>query len=114
MKIDGPFELNAETIDKKVPQGQMGYYILGKTKDNLYFYTCYVGRSDTDLRARLKQHINEGYTLFKYGTVSSAKAAFEAECLLYHEYKKQIDNLIHPDRPDNAPHWKCPESGCNL
>ena len=64
-----------------------------------------MGRSDKDLNDRLKDHIGE-YGRFKFEYYGSAKAAFEKECHLYHDFTPQ-DNKIHPDRPDGS-NWKCP------
>jgi hypothetical protein len=45
----------------------------------------YVGRSDSDLKARLLSHVSSGrYKEFKYSYATSPKAAFEKECQNFH------------------------------
>jgi hypothetical protein len=46
------------------------------------------------------------YKRFKYGYASSAKAAFEKECKLYHDFEPR-DNEVHPARPAGT-NWECP------
>lgn len=107
--LRGPFPLTGSGVDKEVTKKSAGAYALGNTNDKGAFVVKYVGRSDDDVNARLKQHVPQSYTQFKYEYYSSAKAAFEKECNLYHDFNPP-DNLIHPDRPDGT-NWKCPQ--CN-
>ena len=105
--MEGIFSLNAESIEKNVTQISAGNYALGHVKDKK-FYVKYVGRSDSDVNGRLKQHVGK-YKEFKYSYAKSAKAAFEKECQNFHDFggEKYLDNKIHPDRPKDSG-WKCP------
>lgn len=107
--LRGPFPLTSTGIDKEVAKKSAGAYALGQTNDKDVFVVSYVGRSDDDVNARLKQHVTEWYPQFKYEYYSSAKAAFEKECNLYHDFDPP-DNKIHPARPWDA-NWKCPRCG---
>lgn len=64
---------------------------------------AFVGRADADLNAALHPHVG-GYRFFKYAYCSSAQAAFEAECHLFHDHDP-VDNGGHPQ---NESSWKCP------
>lgn len=103
--LSGPYKLDTATIDKTVTKKSVGAYALDTGTDQATFYVHYVGRSDTDVAARLKQHVGN-YARFKFDYFSSPKAAFEKECNLYHDFSPG-DNVIHPDRPTNSG-WKCP------
>jgi len=103
--------LNSENIEKYVGKIKIGNYALGSSKKNK-FIPKYVGRSDTDLNSRLKNHLNESYKRFKFIKQTSSKNAFLKECENYHDFKKQLDNKIHPGRPTGLK-WKCPKKNCN-
>ncbi len=107
----GSYTLNAETVDKKVTRTSPGAYALGKLRETT-FIVKYIGRSDTDVNSRLKDWIGK-YPYFKFIYYGSAKAAFEKECNLYHDWgeSKSLDNDIHPQRPAGT-NWKCPR--CNI
>lgn len=100
----GPYELTSNKVDAVVADKSIGAYALGTVKNGV-FYIYYVGRSDQDLNKRLKQHVGN-YDDFKFEYYDSAKAAFEKECHLYHDFKPR-DNDIHPRRPTGS-NWKCP------
>ena len=102
--LNGEYALTESGVDTNVTRTSAGAYALGRTEDKT-FLISYVGRSDDDVNARLKQHVGD-YAKFKYGYFSSAKSAFEKECNLYHDFDPP-DNKIHPDRPNNS-NWSCP------
>ena len=83
---------------------------LGYVDNKGIFRVQYVGRSDTDVNDRIKDHLGENYAAFKFSYATSPKAAFEKECQNYHDFggSKKLKNNIHPDHPDNSPNWKCP------
>lgn len=112
LNMNGPYELTSAKISAVVTKTSAGNYALGYVRDDK-FIVHYVGRSDTDVAARLKQHVGKQYTRFKYSYATSAKAAFEKECRNYHDFggKEKLDNTIHPDRPAGSG-WKCPR--CNI
>jgi hypothetical protein len=55
------------------------------------------------LNQRLHNWVGKkNYTHFKASYFSTAQAAFEKECSVYHDFggvKSDLDNDIHPDRP---------------
>lgn len=112
--MNGSFPLSNKGIDDNVTRTSMGNYAIGYVKDGK-FYTTYVGRSDTDVNARLKKHVEKhgNSNRFRYDYASSVTAAFERECQNYHSYESSLTNEIHPDQP--SVHGKtiyCPVSGC--
>lgn len=107
--LKGPFDLDEETIDAEVTRTSPGAYALDSGTDASKFYVFDVGRSDTDVNDRLHKHVGN-YKRFKYEYYSSAKAAFEKECNLYHDFEPS-DNKTHPARPTGSG-WKCPR--CKL
>lgn len=109
--MNGPYKLDNETIDKAVSRTSPGNYALGRKDDQGTFLVGYVGRSDSDVNARLKAWVgNTKRPLFMFSYATSAKAAFEKECENYHDFQPP-GNDIHPQRPANT-NWKCPK--CNI
>jgi hypothetical protein len=108
--LHGPHPLTGAGVSNNVKGIGAGAYILGYS-DKEGFHVQYAGRSDDDLAGRLQQHTPEYYKEFKYGFLSSAKAAFEKECQLFHDFSPQ-ENKIHPARPRGS-NWTCPR-GCRL
>ena len=108
LDMKGSYELDSKTIDEKINKTSAGNYALGKIKDKS-FIVSYVGRSDSDVNSRLKDHVGK-HPKFKYSYASSPKAAFQKECENYHDFgeDKKLKNRIHPDRPENSD-WKCPK-----
>jgi hypothetical protein len=107
--LRGPFALTDQVIDQEVRASQPGAYVLEESADLVNFRVVYVGRSDTDVNNQLHVHVGS-YKRFLYEYCSSAEAAFEKECALYHDFEPR-DNPIHPQRPA-ATKWKCPR--CSL
>ena len=113
LDMEGWYELTTDEISKHVKKTSAGNYALGvvTTKDGRAgFYPKYVGRADSDVAGRLKDHVGE-YTHFKYSYASTEKEAFEKECNNYHDFLDLLDNDIHPDRPKGR-EYKCPR--CNV
>lgn len=52
------YKLDLVTVNSNVEEKKIGNYALGYKKDGI-FYVKYVGRSDSDLRKRIKGHIGE-------------------------------------------------------
>ena len=102
----GPFSLTTAGVGANVTRTSPGAYALGQRRDDGIFYIDYVGRSDDDVAKRLQQHTPERYPQFHFTYCESAKAAFEKECHLYHDFSPP-DNKVHPARPRSAA-WKCP------
>ena len=109
--MKGPYKLDIETIEEKVTRTSLGNYALGKKSEKGTFIVGYVGRSDSDVRGRLKEWVGKTRRpLFKFSYATSAKAAFEKECKNYH-YFKPSGNVSHPDRPKGT-NWQC--SRCDI
>lgn len=107
LNMNGPYKLDTKTIEEQVTKTSSGNYALGRKKKNGKFGIGYVGRSDTDVKKRLKRWVSDKIRpLFKFSYATSPKAAFEKECQNYHDFKPP-ENDVHPQRPDNT-NWKCP------
>ena len=114
LNMFGSYDFTIVEIDKWVTKKQAGNYALGYVNKKLTFIVQYIGRSDSDLNAELKNRRSwTKYKKFKYRYASSAKAAFEKECNNYHDFggKESLDNEIHPARPDGTD-YDCPNSAC--
>lgn len=113
---DESYPLTIAQIDKQVTKTRPGNYALGFIGDNDAFKVRYVGRSDDDVNERLKDHVNEDreFKKFKFLYATSAKVAFEKECVNYHDYVDtgKLKNKYHPARPKGS-NWKCPVQGCS-
>jgi hypothetical protein len=107
--LHGPYSLTTQNVDAVVRGKGPGAYALGYTGENGVFTVSYVGRSDEDLNARVKDWVGTKYREFKYGFLDSAKLAFEKECQIFHDFGETalLDNDIHPARPKGSD-WKCP------
>lgn len=108
--LNGPYPLTTDGIDGNVTRTSPGAYVLGRM-GNDSFTVEYVGRSDTDVNARLKQWVGKGYPRFKFGYFDSPKAVFEKECNIYHDFggpSEKLDNDKHPQRPEGSS-WQCPK-----
>lgn len=106
--LHGPFALTDETIDAEIKERRPGAYALEGSSDLIHFRVLYVGRSDMDVNNQLHVHVGS-YKRFRYQPCSTAQAAFEKECALYHDFEPR-DNPIHPQRPPGTD-WKCPRCG---
>ncbi|OLS25046.1 MAG: hypothetical protein HeimC3_16760 [Candidatus Heimdallarchaeota archaeon LC_3] len=83
-----------------------GVYLLYKRKDGP---VRYVGRSDTNLKRRLK---NRMYARYHFQNTKSETEAYLLECILWHKYQSTIDNSKynggnHPAKPYNM-YLSCP------
>lgn len=112
LEMQGPYELDPDTVNKEITQKKEGNYALGELDVEDEFMFTYVGRSDSDVRKRIKDHFGEGYTHFMFSYATSPKEAFEKECKNYHDFKDRLcHNEKHPDCPDNSKDLKCPRCG---
>jgi hypothetical protein len=100
----GPYPLKAQEIDNEINRKSPGVYVLDRSHDDGPFHISYVGRSDTDLNARLHEH-GAKYRRFKYEYYPSPEEAFAKECWLYHEFNPP-STIAHPPRPHGSK-WKC-------
>jgi hypothetical protein len=101
----GPYKLTYDGIGSAVTRTSAGVFALGHTDANGTFRIHHIGRSDRDVGERLRDFIGSN-TMFKYGYSSSAKAAFEKECALFHDFSPP-GNRLHPDRPSGT-NFECP------
>ncbi len=98
-----------------ISDNSAGVYILFKvrlkTATDIKVKPYYVGRSDSNLRERIKTSAKEReckYVWFKETTFP--KNAYLLECEYYHKYEGILDNEIHPD-VSNGAYWRCPIEG---
>jgi hypothetical protein len=82
-----------------IPGGYIGTYVLYSCVDGL-IVPVYIGRSDRDLQRRL---VNHPYLykvdFFEYYTFDTAEKSFLSEAALYHCFKEELFNFIHPASP---------------
>lgn len=106
--MNGPHQLTALSISLGVPNNRVGYYTLHDSA----LTVRYVGRSDTDLRRRLLEHLEDDYTYFSFSFAATPQEAFHGECAEYHRnYYNPLDNEMHPDKPDALLYCPCPVCG---
>ena len=81
---------------------QLGYHTDVRAKPGVYLFlnainglVLYVGRSDTNLRQRIK---NRGYTYYTFIHCDTVHETYNLECRFYHQYRPR-DNKIHPATP---------------
>ena len=113
--LKGPYSLTEFGVENKVEPGVPGVYALGHTNKSGKFIVEYVGRSNLDVEGvagRLKDWIGK-YKQFKYDYYYTPREAYEKECRLYHDFggSHNLDNKIHPARPDGAK-YGCPVPDC--
>ena len=101
--LRGPYPLTEKGINENVTRQSPGAYALGRSTNGI-FHINYVGRSDSDLKKRLRDHIGEN-SEFKYEYYASSEEAFEKECDLYHSFNPPR-NKIHPAQPADSD-WQC-------
>ena len=67
LRMEGPFNLNHETIDKKVKKNCTGNFAIGrKNEKGTFLFKC-MGRANTDLNSKLKSWIRKTKKpLFKF------------------------------------------------
>lgn len=107
--LTGPFVLTDSVIDREVSRRSAGAFALDNSENGTGFRVVYVGRSDSDLNAQLHVHVGT-YKRFKFVYCPTARAAFEKECGLFHDFDP-YDNMVHPRRPAESK-WACPR--CKL
>lgn len=103
--LTGPFRLTFEDIERTVRVSAPGVYALGTCDMAGRFAIMSVGRSDADIKMRLREVIGAG-THFKFDTFATDREAFEKECELFHMIKPP-GNFIHPGRPAGST-LRCP------
>lgn len=113
------YELTEEKINEVVDSNRIGNYAYGYLNDEGIFIVRYVGRSDSDLRERLKHGLYDNnpesakYERFKFSYASSPGKAYEKECRNYHDFggeEGRLVNDVHPAKPQNSS-LSCPICG---
>jgi hypothetical protein len=107
--LRGPFALTDSVIDEEVTDKSAGAFALDDSDNGTRFSIVFVGRSDLDVNNQLHVYVGT-YQRFKFVYCSSARAAFERQCSLFHDFDPR-DNLVHPLRQANT-NWNCPR--CKL
>jgi hypothetical protein len=110
LNMEGPYPLTEQFINAHIINEAIGNYALG-IAHNRQFAVQYVGRSDTDLKRRLAEHIGEPYTYFMFSYAENVVQAYQKECVNYHDYVDpgyRLDNEIHPDKPEGRSDLRCP------
>lgn len=102
--LSGPFPLTYEGIETAVRNGP-GVFALGSINPSGRFCIQSVGRSDDDVKARLRDYIGAG-THFKFDNFPTERAAFIKECELFHDLAPP-GNHVHPGRPRGTT-LRCP------
>lgn len=109
LEMLGAFDLTNAKIDELISSTCPGNYALGiiSQKTNK-FIVKYVGRSETDLNARLKQHVGR-HPKFKFSFAATPQEAFEKVCRNFHDFggTKKLMNNVHPIPPSDV-EWICP------
>ena len=111
------YALTKEEIEQVVGENRIGNYAFGYLNAQASFIVRYVGRSDTDLRERIKHGISDmeadpscRYERFKFSYAASAQEAYEKECRNYHDFggdRGKLRNTIHPAKPEGY-NGNCP------
>lgn len=83
--LRGPFALSDDMIDREVNGHRAGAFALDDCGNGDNFTITFVGRSDIDVNNQLHVYVGR-YERFKFVYCSSAKAAFERECELFHDF----------------------------
>lgn len=103
--LTGPFPLTYQGIEEAVQGGSPGVYALGSKDSKGRFAIMSIGRSDNDVKERLRACIGAG-TFFKFDYFQSERDAFERECELFHDIEPP-GNFVHPGRPAGTT-LRCP------
>lgn len=113
LEMNGAYNLDNETIDNQVKNNRIGNYALGYYDKKNTFIVKYVGRSDTDLNRRLKEHVRDKFDqpLFKYSYATTVEEAYKKECKNYHDFKGGLLNDEHPKLPKGKKCLYCSHVG---
>lgn len=95
--LTGPLPLTYDAVQRAVRERSPGVFAIGHVDADDCFYVERIGRSDYDLRDRLRNFIGTA-SHFKYIEMASAEQAFAKQCLLFHDFKPPA-NQFHPEPP---------------
>jgi hypothetical protein len=97
----GPYDLTDEEIRSNVSGGLPGVYALGTFLPDGSSSVEYVGRSDEDVRERLRLHTPRSHPQFRFAYCRSDAEAYRVECELFHELHPP-ESYVHPTRPPDS------------
>lgn len=107
--LHGPYVLDEANLLALLRQHKPGTFALGRYTAT-GFQVMHAGRSDTDLDLGLRPWIGR-WPHFKFRYFESARAAFDQECELYHEFlAPALQPDGHPARAAGTD-WTCPRCG---
>lgn len=114
------YVLTYDEIDRLVADGRKGNYAFGYLNDRGAFIVRYVGRSDSDLKDRIKHGITDmgedktlRYERFKFSYADTVEDAYNKECQNYHDFGGPdgcLANKVHPAKPEGYTR-NCPVCG---
>lgn len=114
------YALTYDEISRLVADGRKGNYAFGYLNDRGAFTVRYVGRSDSDLKNRIKHGITDmeadktlRYERFKFSYAGTVEEAYNKECRNFHEFgglEGWLVNKVHPAKPEGYD-GKCPICG---
>ena len=90
--MNGPYDYDVATLEKTITHTQPGNYALGYLDSENNFIIEYVGKSDSDVRGRLKEHLSSKYKMFKFCHTISQKASYLKEVSEIRNYYKSKVN----------------------
>ncbi len=111
LNMVGPYILTENEVNANIESDRIGNYAFGYLNDKGVFVVRYVGRSDTDLRTRIKHGLTDRninptkyrYEWFKFSYADTPMEAYIKECKNYHDFggdRGKLLNTNHPDTPD--------------
>ncbi len=113
LDMKGPYVLVPDKIDENVGPNLPGNYAVGYISET-DFIVLYVGRSDQDINAELKDWVyrKSDCLFFKFSIAKSPEDAFYKECINYHDFlgSTNLKSNKHPSH-DETVDWKCPRCG---
>ena len=113
LNMNGPYVLVPDKIDENVGPNLPGNYGVGYVSET-DFIVLYVGRSDVDINAELKNWVyrKSDCLFFKFSIAKSPEEAFYKECINFHDFSgsTNLRNDKHPAH-DESLDWKCPHCG---
>ena len=110
--LNGPYELEESIVNRTVPKGITGIYLLGRiTSAGDEYVILLNGRAEKDLNVELKNYIGK-YDVFKYSKSENLFESFKLDCSNFHKLNGSAVKLgiHHPESPEEL-EWKCPVCG---
>jgi hypothetical protein len=86
--MNGPYDYDVATLEKMIIDTKSGNYALGYLDSENNFIIEYVGKSDSDVRGRLKEHLPSEHKMFKFCYAISRKVSYLKEVSEVRNYYK--------------------------